>query len=276
MIDDLVAVLEREQAKHQALPLVLYKQTPEARDYTGAPDLTNEQFLGWYSYNNAPDYEAFTALLLYRAAQNLQRPESSAAWVRENHADRKFVKVANNIFAYRSDRYMLNCGLSTDWKSLVFYSPILATEDDLILPPTTGEQTSVSLNNDYDAFFPIVVPETQTPRQIQTTRLRDNALDIGLHYDSSFSVTRRYICKPEQVVILELIKNRGESTITSECMRLQCSQRHIDKIDITSRGSETLTERQKHYSTVGADCALSCSIQIPPKSSMILRAVVSL
>ena len=72
ILEIIIDTVAREINYQSVIPIVLFKKNKcKEKKYKGTPNLQKKDKLGWYSYNNEPDYSAFALLMFLKAKDNL-------------------------------------------------------------------------------------------------------------------------------------------------------------------------------------------------------------
>lgn len=135
--------LEQTLLLTETLPLNLLAPNPLPHD----PGPNNSQTPGWYSYNRHYDYLAFSAFWLLRATMDTL-PKS----VPTNHSTAKADLLLIKDTRHYNARMCLRGKASYD----VTPAPVLITNGQIFLPPTSGEEDFPSLYNPASQPLPAI------------------------------------------------------------------------------------------------------------------------
>ena len=284
ILNDLLSILHIEFKKNTETPLVLFKNEKfQEKKYVGEPDLKSLDKLGWYSYNNAPDYSAFTSLMLLKAKENIKNDSLNLTLTKPKN--KKFYEFANQKFSYQDSNILVLFGIqSKKSNECALFNPIIVKGMNFILPPLGGEQSKISNNNDTDFGFPLILDYNLDKVKIKSSKIfnvRNNSIEQEINFEKNLFLKRRIIMCQSKIIILDFIINNTNKAFSYSSLRLT-KEKNVNinfklKSNLFTNKLFKISEKENDiYSTNNLCDSYSVRSLLSPKEKLIFRGAIIL
>ena len=274
----LLDILHNELENTNELPLVLHKANNQKNAFGINTDLNKKEFLGWYSYNNALDYQSFCLFMLVKTNFNLKKNRND---IQINHR-KGFKRITSNIYVFNNTNFHIYCGFQKKRNNeLCLFNPIVIYKNKIVMPPIGGEQSSDSLNNNSDFGLPKFYINKK-PVEISSLKhirvIKENEIEITIYSNKVCCVKRKVLIKNDEIAIIDKIKNISNSSLIIDGHRISINKDYLD--NITCKNEKTISKIIKKksikeiYSTYNECFIKELKIELEASQDITLNSTI--
>ena len=210
LLEIIIDTVARQINYQSVIPVVLFKKKKfKEKKYKGTPNLQKKDKLGWYSYNNEPDYSAFALLMFLKAKDNLSNNFKTKKIKIENNSG--FRKIDKEIYCYKKNKILIYFGIQRIKNNeCCLFNPIIINGQQFLLPPLGGEQSKNSLNNNTDFGLPEISNYKNKILEIKKRNIYNlgkNSIEQFIDFEKKVHLTRTIKILSKEIHIFDKIIN---------------------------------------------------------------------